>query len=231
LKATVTNGPAPELHVPTVAQARQLVLRASQGPSVDLGAIILFAMLTGARRGEICGARWSDVDWRARRLTFRRSVWEVHSEWGLKDTKTHQVRQIAMDEFGMELLAARRARAEADAAGAGIILGDGYIWATEVDGHAPRTPDSITRSFSHLCDRIEAEAKAAGRVEHWPFRFHDLRHLSATEMVAAGMDPRTVATRLGHADPSVTLRVYAHALEERDREAAEGLGRALALPR
>jgi integrase len=43
------------------------------------------------------------------------------------------------------------------------------------------------------------------------------------------MDPRTVAARLGHADPSVTLRVYAHALEERDRDAAEGLGRALAL--
>jgi hypothetical protein len=79
---------------------------------------------------------------------------------------------------------------------------------------------------------METEAAAADppRLEVWPFRFHDLRHLSATEMVGQGIDPRTVASRLGHADPSVTLRVYAHAIEQRDREAAEGLGLALAPP-
>ena len=55
----------------------------------------------------------------------------------------------------------------------------------------------------------------------------DLRHLSATEMVGAGVDPKTVAGRLGHADPSVTLNVYAHAIEARDRDAAVGLGRSL----
>ncbi len=48
-------------------------------------------------------------------------------------------------------------------------------------------------------------------------------------MVGSGVDPRTVAARLGHADASVTLRVYAHALEDRDRDAAEGLGRRLGL--
>jgi integrase len=47
-------------------------------------------------------------------------------------------------------------------------------------------------------------------------------------MVGSGVDPKTVAARLGHADPSVTLTVYAHAIEARDRDAAEGLGRALA---
>ena len=76
---------------------------------------------------------------------------------------------------------------------------------------------------------MESEALAADlpRVESWKFRFHDLRHLGATEMVGQGMDPRTVAARLGHANPSVTLAVYAHAIEARDREAADGLGRAL----
>ena len=76
---------------------------------------------------------------------------------------------------------------------------------------------------------MEEEALVADppRVESWPFRFHDLRHLSATEMVGQGMDPRTVATRLGHANPSVTLAVYAHAVDAPDRDAAAGLGRAL----
>lgn len=67
LKATVTNGPSPEMHVPTLEQALQLVLRARRGPSTDLGEIIRFAVLTDARRGEICGARWSDVDWQSQR--------------------------------------------------------------------------------------------------------------------------------------------------------------------
>ena len=46
-------------------------------------------------------------------------------------------------------------------------------------------------------------------------------------MIGAGVDVRTVAGRLGHSDPSVTLRVHSHALEERDRAAADIMGRVL----
>jgi integrase len=136
------------------------------------------------------------------------------------------VRTIALDPACMRLLAARRQRADTDAAMAGVALGDcAYVWATRVDGLAPRTPDSITRAFAHLCDTLERETG-----QPWAFRFHDLRHLSATELIGAGVDVRTVAGRLGHADPTVTVRVYAHAVEERDRAAAELLGTRFALP-
>jgi integrase len=229
-KVTLGTVPRPEMHVPTVDQARALVLRATTTISPDLGPVLLFSMLTGMRRGELCGVQWSDVDWPGRRITVRRSVWQVRSEWGIKDPKTHQVRTLALDDAAMALLLARHGRAEDDAEGAGVELSpDGFIWSTTVDGHAPRTPNSLTRAFHRLCRTMEIEAAAAepARIETWPFRFHDLRHLSATEMVGQGMDPRTVASRLGHADPSVTLRVYAHAIEARDRDAAEGLGRAL----
>jgi integrase len=231
-RVTLGTVPRPEMHVPTVGQARALVLRAATTISPDLGPILLFSMLTGMRRGEVCGVQWADIDLLDQRVTVRRSIWQVRSTWGVKDPKTHQVRTIALDDAAVALLTARRARAEADAAAARVELaGDGYVWSTYVDGHAPRTPNSLTRAFHRLCRTMETEAAKADppRVESWPFRFHDLRHLSATEMVGQGMDPRTVAARLGHADPSVTLRVYAHALEERDRDAAEGLGRALAL--
>lgn len=231
-QVSLATAPKPEMHVPTIEQARALVFRASETISPDLGPILLFAMLTGMRRGELCGVQWSDIDWPARKVTVRRSVWQVRSSWGIKDPKTHQIRTLALDEAGIALLAARRARADDDAKAAGITLGqDSFVWSTMADGHAPRTPNSLTRAFSRLCRTMELEALAAkpSRIEKWNFRFHDLRHLSATEMVGQGMDPRTVASRLGHADPSVTLRVYAHALEERDRDAAEGLGRVLAL--
>lgn len=55
--------------------------------------------------------------------------------------------------------------------------------------------------------------------------FHTLRHMHATYLLHAGVDMRTVQERLGHADVSTTLRLYAHVLPGRDREAAEALGR------
>ena len=65
--------------------------------------------------------------------------------------------------------------------------------------------------------------------DRWPYRFHDLRHFSVTTLIAAGVDVRTVANRHGHANATMTLNRYAHALPERDREAAEVLGAALRL--
>lgn len=55
---------------------------------------------------------------------------------------------------------------------------------------------------------------------------HALRHFSATQAIAAGFDVVTVTARLGHADPSITLRVYSHAVERRDRDPAASLGKA-----
>jgi integrase len=56
------------------------------------------------------------------------------------------------------------------------------------------------------------------------WRLHDLRHWSATVAIGQGHDIRTVAGRLGHANPAMTLRVYAHAFAAADRAVAEGLG-------
>jgi len=61
-------------------------------------------------------------------------------------------------------------------------------------------------------------------------RFHDLRHSVATTLLGAGYDLAIVAGRLGHRDPTVTLRVYSHALQQGDRQAAITLGALLASP-
>ncbi len=57
-------------------------------------------------------------------------------------------------------------------------------------------------------------------------RFHDLRSMAATALVAAGVDVRTAQTRMGHSSPSVTLGIYARATAEADRRAADTVGRA-----
>lgn len=59
------------------------------------------------------------------------------------------------------------------------------------------------------------------------WRLHNMRHLSATMAIAGGHDVRTVAGRLGHADPAMALRVYARAVEGADEAVAESRGRLL----
>ena len=94
---------------------------------------------------------------------------------------------------------------------------DGYILTMDPTGRTPTNPNVLTRSFVRLVDRLGVTC-----------RFHDLRHFTATQLIGAGQDPAVVAGRLGHGDANTTLRVYSHALAERDQAAAEVLGALMA---
>ncbi len=72
--------------------------------------------------------------------------------------------------------------------------------------------------------------RVATRLGFTDLHFHSLRHFAATQLISAGVDPRTAASRLGHANPSMTLRVYAHATSETEQHAAEVGARLLAGP-
>ena len=91
---------------------------------------------------------------------------------------------------------------------------DAYVFSYELDGSEPWRPDSATRRFVKLRNRLGLEG----------VRLHDLRHYVATRLIASGVDPRTVANRLGHASPTTTLSIYSHFVPEADRDAAELLG-------
>jgi len=82
----------------------------------------------------------------------------------------------------------------------------------------PMKPSSLGQAFTRLCHSVNAEG----------LTLHSLRHFSASMLIASGRDVRTIAGRLGHADASTTLRVYAHMVEGRDQDAADFLGGLLA---
>lgn len=141
--------------------------------------------------------------------------------WAEKPTKAHQVRRIGLDELAMEALRRHRAAVEQLARDLTVTVRPGaFMFSRLPVGAEPIRPDVLTK-FT-----IRA-AKAAG-VGH--VHLHQLRHFSATQAIGAGFDPVTVASRLGHADPSITLNFYAHAIDQRDRDVAAALGRSLALP-
>lgn len=76
-------------------------------------------------------------------------------------------------------------------------------------------------TFQDAIDRYNAGKEPADQLPHIPF--HGLRHTSATLLIAAHQDVRTVSNRLGHAQASTTMNIYAHALKENDRTASNAL--------
>ena len=95
-----------------------------------------------------------------------------------------------------------------------------FVFSSTPDGSQPLHPDSITTGFRRLCDKAGLQG----------VRLHDLRHLHATQLLAAGVPVRTVSGRLGHANAATTLNVYAHFLQASDRQAAEVIEGLLATP-
>jgi integrase len=171
------------------------------------------AAVTGARGSELASLRWDDLG--DGRLTIDSAIATVRlgtrgekraPELLDQATKTANKRIVALDGETVELFA--RLRAELEQLGP---------WVFNL-GERPANRDRIG-SWWRLARR------RAGVDPKW--RLHDLRHWSASEALAAGHDIPTVATRLGHVNPAMTLRVYAHALEHADQTVAEGLGRRL----
>jgi integrase len=199
---------------------RSLIATAEEDQPV-LAAAIALAAITGCRRGELCGVRWSDLD-PSGVLYVQRAVKHgiVKRELIVRPTKTREERRVALDPLALATLANHRAKAEASAAEAEVRLDpDAYILSHDSVGKTPEKPDTITEAFRSLAKRQRVK-----------LRFHELRHISAGQLVGAGVDVRTVAGRLGHADPSTTLRIYAAFFEQRDREAAAVLGALVSPP-
>ena len=223
-KAATDNASPPRMvrfraTAPEVSTVRALIAKADETHPV-LSATIMLAALTGCRRGELCGLRWSDIDRDRRVLHVRRAVKmaPAGNDVVIGPTKTHQERRVSLDDVMVAVLDTHRARAEGWAADAHVEIDpDGYILTTDPTGRTPTSPNVVTRSFVRLTARLEVTC-----------RFHDLRHFTASQLISAGVDPAVVGGRLGHADANTTLRVYSHALGERDRAAAQVLGSLMA---
>jgi integrase len=137
-----------------------------------------------------------------------------------KDTKTHAKRRVAVGVETVELLKAHRARQAAAALAAGATLPpEAYVFVRSPDGRAAISPDGVSHRFQVLAVQLGVRA-----------RLHDLRHFMVTQLVAGGVDWRTVSGRAGDADAHMTLATYAHFQQAQDRQAAEFMERLIRLP-
>lgn len=191
------------------AQMKDLI---SKSRDHTLHSIIAFACLTGARRGEILGLQWSDVDLTRKTVTIRRAL-EQTKTGGItvKETKTGNEREIGISDDLVELLRAERERHLRIVAGvpdgAGVDLSlvrlpQGALCfplltrGDRPDLCRPRSPRSVSNMFGLLA----AECGYKG------LRFHDLRGSHGTALLDAGEPIHEVAKRLGHDTQARCLR-------------------------
>jgi integrase len=192
---------------------------------------ILLATVTGARRSEVLGISWEDVDLKTGTVFIRRGVQRVpRAEGGggvmftpLKTKRAHRLVQLpsfALEQIRKhrrEQLERRSARGEGwhdppDERGEPVALvcerRDGFFL----------HPDSFTHAFKRL-------ARLAGL--HPSTRLHDVRHAVATELGRRGVHSVIVSAALGHASPAFTAAVYQHVWQDGPYEAAAALEAAL----
>ncbi|MGD9530003.1 MAG: tyrosine-type recombinase/integrase [Dehalococcoidia bacterium] len=212
-EAEPPKAPKPNPQPPTPEEAGR-ILEAAWAADPDWGTLVWLAIVTGIRRGELCGLRWRDVDLDKGVLALSRSIGQRNRETWEKDTKTHQHRRIALDPETVEILTEHRRRCEERADEAGLkVAADAFVFSLAPDGSTYLRPNSVSERYSDLVDKLRIRTS-----------LHKLRHYTATELIAAGVDVRTVAGRLGHGGGgTTTLRVYAAWVSESDQRAASSL--------
>lgn len=217
-RATPPTAHKPKISSPTPAELRALMAGA-EAINPAHGALIAIAAITGARRGEVVALGWSDIELEACVIHIRRAIQQVGKKLTEWPTKTHGERRVNLAPAAVAVLVAYRAQVDELSESQLIPLAaDPFVFSPHPSHDRPYVPTSISQMFYKVARKLGM-----------PYHLHQLRHFAATESIAAGHDAVTVGKRLGHAKPSMTLDVYAAALEDPDRAVAETLG-ALVMP-
>lgn len=171
---------------------------------------VCLAADTGARRGELCGLQWSDIDFQDSTVSIKRNLQYSKAKGIYEATpKGGKYRTVDIGEDTAALLR----RYQVEQSGSRLSR-----WVFTVDGEdAPMFPHSPTRYFATFGKRYNIPG----------FHPHLLRHTSATLSLTNGGDAKSVADRLGHADAATLLRNYAHANDESIRRAGQAARDAL----
>jgi integrase len=200
---------------PTVAAIAAALVKLETIKPV-LAVMARLAVVTGARRGSLCALRWTDLDLDTGRFQIARSIRSVDGRLLEGPTKTGEIGRGVLDTGTIDMLSRWRRRCRETCMRVGVpLLADGFVVSPMPDGSEPTNPDTLTGWWNR-------HRQAAGLDN--TVRLHDLRHAMASELLAAGVDPATVAARGGWTGVGELLATYAHAQREADQNAADILG-------
>lgn len=223
IPANVASSVAAPRHVkrqaPTIgpAEAHQ-ILEAVAGDWTE--PIVRTILALGGRRGEALGLRWADVDLEAGTIRIRSSLRRIPREYRVAGESPYRLvepkgtrgpRTVTVPRALVATLEAHRETQLEQRRAAKVWAENGLVFATPKGNPIP--PGSVTRRFEQL-------ARSVGLPD---LRLHDLRHSSATILLAAGVPMKVVSERLGHSTLAMTADVYSHVTPALDRLAADQL--------
>ncbi len=202
--------------IPEPAQIMAVLALAGQR-NRDLADVAHLAVMTGARRSELCGLQWGDLDLNVGSGRIVRAIADT-PELEVKTPKTLRSRRtVALDPATVEMLQSRKLRAGDAALACGVKLKPtAYVFSDDPEGARPLRPLVLSGRWRRLADVAGVKC-----------RFHDLRHFTASQLIGAGVAVTTVAERLGHASTKMTVDVYGHPVRDADRHAAQTLAAVL----
>jgi integrase len=241
-----------ELRTLNVDQARRLLAVAAEG---TWHALFALAITTGMRQGELLALRWPDVDLGAGIVQVRHTLTQVNrkahcpcgssKKYGeccfgdsksgtllLAEPKTAKSRRV-IELPSSAVASLREHRRQLLARG---LRASEWVFPDRTGGPMD-AHNLVRRVFKPLLRKIQRKlddeaAKTGHDFEKFPeIRFHDLRHTAATLMLSAGVHPKVVQERLGHATIAMTLDVYSHVVPSMQRDAADRMEVVLSAPK
>ena len=183
---------------------------------IQWAVVIHVALATGMRRGEVFGLTWDDLDFEKAELRVRHNL----QNGKLSEPKTHSSkRYITLDGGTIEKLK----KWKSFQTGYATEVGDLYnnrlnLVFSNVIGNPVNFDNFRNRYYKKM-------VLAAGLPA--TITFHSLRHTHATMLLSAGVDAKTVSSRLGHSSVNLTYHIYIHTLNENERKAADKIGEIL----
>lgn len=182
------------------------------------GTLFAFALTTGMRPQEYCGLQWKDIDFERGTATVQRAViWHgTGGKWHFAQPKTPKSRRtIPLPAAVITDLRKHRFAQNT------LRLQRGSLWANHdlvfpSEVGTPLDISNLNRHFKGVLRKAEIRTS---------IRLYDLRHTTATLLLQAGVNPKVVSERLGHAGITLTLDVYSHVLPNMQQDATEQLER------
>ena len=220
-------------------QAMQLALDLKECERSGRIVAVWLALATGVRRGEALGLVWGNVDLARKRIRIQK---QLDSKGVHRDPKSHKSkRNLAIDDGTIAFLAEWKIIQSDLFYQVGDVPDDAAVCSNDTDGNfiSPAAFDKWRRAWF-----VDHDLGTFEKVEVWHdrngvkryrrsgykgYNLHELRHTQATLLIGSGADIKTVQNRLGHSSASLTMNIYAHAIEQNDRGAADIIGNSLKL--
>lgn len=179
-------------------------------------------VVTGMRRGEAASLHWCDIDFKECSIFVHRNIVDLSGEqWFEKGTKSEAGNRVVyVSDQIIEMF--KRLKAEDKEIVRQVferpLTDDYYVFLSRTGN--PIMPGSYTYKFNKILKKYNLPKELT---------VHSLRHTNASLLIAQNVDIRTVANLLGHAQPSTTLNIYAHAFDSTKKAASERLKQVLKL--